>query len=219
MPARGRLYAGWLAAHGLLALLPVTSHGYLDWQPFKPWVMHLEANIEGTPANSYTIVLWGMVGALALAQVTRPADGCRWLWLAGWISFGIIACMIAAEEHADLKWRLGLGVALLERIPGPMLWIVVITPLLALLAPQSVYVLYKSVRRHAVLAVLAGSASISGIAAVAHEVVHDVALSYEIFLLYEEGLEIMAAAFLCVVLVELLIQHRYAAKRVVQRIA
>ena len=212
MVVRGRLYAGWLAVHGVLAALPITSHGRLDWPPFNAWGSHLDLNIEGALGNTYTIVLWSIVAVLALAQAVRPADGSRWLWLSGWFSLGIIAGALAAEEYAGLKGQLGLvgyNIAWLEGIHGTVIWLVVFSPPAAILGSISAYVLYTSVRRNVVLAILAGLAPVTGVAATYHEIL-DLNEWADVL---EEGLELMTAALISVVLIELLVQHWYATTR------
>ncbi|MCY4111556.1 MAG: hypothetical protein OXF96_06410, partial [Chloroflexi bacterium] len=174
---RGPLYAAWIAVHGVLAVLPVTSRERLNWPPFNAWEMPvemrpgggmpitvwvtpLEANIEGTPLNTYSIVLWSMVAALALAQVVRPAAGRRWLWLAGWISVGGLAALIAVEEHYDWKGSLGSQVQWFDFIASTVRWEVVVAPFVALPGALAGYVIYRSVTRIPALAMLSAAACI-----------------------------------------------------------
>lgn len=216
MPRRGPLYAAWLAVHGVLAVWPITSPGHLDWPPFNAWAHYLNANIEGTPLNTYNVVLWGIVAALAIAQLARPADGRQRLWLAGWICMGVIAAVIAVEELVDLKARLSVSVAsfgYLEPVSDSVRWIFLAAPFVLILGIAPAYVLYRSVRRHAELAALSGMSLIAGSAATAHEFVE----GNEWVFLIEEGLEMVSAALLCVVLVELLARTRCAAIRVETR--
>lgn len=216
MPVRGRLYACWLAAHAVLVVLPITSPGHLDWPPFNAWAHYLNANIEGTPLNTYNIVLWGIVAALAIAQLARSADGRQHVWLGGWIGAGIIAAVIAIEELVDLKASLGVSVAsfeILAPVSGSVRWIFLTAPFMLILGIVPAYVLYLSVRKHAELAALSGMSLIAGSAAIAHEFIE----GNEWVFLIEEGLEMVSAALICVVLVELLARTRFAATSVATR--
>ncbi len=217
---RGRFYAVWIAAHGVLAVLPAMAHGRLDWPPLNAWVMlaevrpgggvpiyysvmPLEANYEGTPINTYTIVLWSIVAALALAQAIRPANGSRWIWLAGWLVVGAAAAVIAAEEHYELKGYLGHQVAWLDPIPTTIRWEVVVAPFVAVPGAIAGYVLYKSVAKHAILSLLFAVACVLFFASLAHEIVQ-----YNVWMdLLEEGSEMMAGSLMSVILAELLLRH------------
>jgi len=234
---RGRLYAAWIAAHGVLAVLPATARGRLDWPPLNAWempvevrpgggvpitywVIPLEANYEGTPLNTYSIVLWGMVAALALAQVVRRADGRRWLWLAGWISAGTIAAIIAVEEYYDFKGALGHQGAWLEFISSDVRWEIVVAPFVAVPGAIAGYVIYKSVTRYPGLAMLSGVACIFAIVTLTH----DFAVSNHWWVDFiEEGSELMLGAVLIVILYELLIRYymevKYEGSRIGSSIA
>ena len=217
---RGRLYAAWIAVHGVLAVLPATTRGRLDWPPLNAWempvqvrpgggvpitywVIPLEANYEGTPLNAYSIVLWSLVAALALAQAARPAAGRRWLWLVGWLCAGGIAALIAAEEHYEWKGSLGYQVEWLEFIALHVRWEVVAAPFVALPGAMAGYVIYRSVTRFPALAMLSVAAGILAFASLAHEVVQ-----YNLWMdLIEEGSEMILGAILAVILFELLVRY------------
>ncbi|MCY3913981.1 MAG: hypothetical protein OXG43_12175 [Chloroflexi bacterium] len=217
---RGRLYAAWLAAHGLLAVLPVTSRGRLDWPPFNSWVIPLEgnvgedtptiiwvspleANVEVTPINTYTIVLWSIVAALALAQAVRPANGRGGMWLVGWICTGGIAAMIAVEEYLERKGYLAQGVEWLEFIPSNVRWEFVVAPFVAVPGVMAGYVIYKSVTRNPALAMLSVAAIVFAVTGLARELI-----SGNLWMdLMEEGSEMMAGSIITVILFELLVQY------------
>ena len=217
---RGRLYAAWIAVHGVLAVLPATTRGRLDWPPLNAWempvqvrpgggvpitywVIPLEANYEGTPINTYSIVLWSIVAALALAQVARPAAGRRWLWLAGWICAGGLAALIAMEEHYEWKTAFGYEVEWLEFIVYTVRWEVVAAPFVAVPGALAGYVIYRSVTRIPALAMLAVAACIFAISSLAHEIVQ-----YNLWMeLIEEGSEMILGSILAVILYELLMRY------------
>ena len=228
---RGRLYAAWIAVHGVLAVLPAITRGRLDWPPLNAWempvqvrpgggvpitywVIPLEANYEGTPLNTYSIVLWSLVAALALAQVVRPAGGRRWLWLAGWISVGGLAALIAMEEHYEWKGAFGYQVEWLEFIAHTVRWEVVVAPFAALPVALAGNVIYRSVTRIPALAMLSVAACIFAIASLAHEIVQ-----YNLWMdLLEEGSEMLLGAVLAVILYELLMRYYIEVKHEDSRI-
>ena len=182
--------------------------------PITYWVIPLEANYEGTPLNTHSIVLWSLVAALALAQVVRPTDGRRWLWLAGWISAAGIAALIAAEEHYEWKGYLGYQVEWLEFISAHVRWEAVVAPFVAVPGALAGYVIYKSVTRYPGLAMLSVAACILAFASLAHEVVQ-----YNLWMdLMEEGSEMLLGAVLIVILYELLVRYYMEVKHEGSRI-
>ncbi len=224
---RGRLYAAWIAVHGVLAVLPVTSRERLDWPPLNAWEMPvemrpgggmpitvwvtpLESNIEATPINTYSIVLWSLVAALALAQVVRPAAGRRWLWLAGWLCAGGLAAIIAVEEHYDWKGSLGSQVQWFEFVATTVRWEVVVAPFVALPGAMAGYVIYRSVTRIPALALLSAAACIFAIVTISH----DIGASNNLWIdLIEEGSEMILGSVLVVILYELLMRYYIEVKR------
>ena len=218
---RGPLYAAWIAVHGVLAVLPAITRGRLDWPPLNAWempvqvrpgggvpitywVIPLEANYEGTPLNTYSIVLWSMVAALALAQVVRPAAGRRWLWLSGWICAGGLAALIAAEEHYDWKGSLGSQVQWFEFVSSTVRWEVVVAPFAALPVALAGNVIYRSVSRLPALAMLSAAACFFAFVTLSH----DIGASNNLWIdLIEEGSEMTLGAILIVILYELLMRY------------
>ena len=229
---RGRLYAAWIAAHGVLAVLPATTRRRLDWPPLNAWEMPaevrpgggvpitvwvspLEANYEGTPLNTYSIVLWSLVAALALVQVARPADGRRWLWLAGWISAAGIAAMIAVEEYFDFKGSFGHQLAWLEFISSDVRWEFIVAPFVAVPGAIAGYVVYRSVTRYPGLSMLSVAACTFAIITLSHDI--SVSSNWWVDFI-EEGSEMLLGAVLAVILYELIIRYYIEVKHEGSRI-
>ena len=202
---RARLLAAFLAANLVIVLLPAVSTQRLAWSGFTPWVEQLEANIEGTPANTYAGIIWGGVAVLALAQLLPPPPGRqRWFWRLGWLSMALIAALIACEEGFSLLAKdraahLDLGV-----VAPAAYWLVVAAPLAAPLVAAAGWVLWISQRGHPARTLLTGLAAAlaAGSIAVDAGVLHVTPIAWEYLL--EEGMEVMAAALFAVMLAETL---------------
>ena len=67
--ARARLLAGFLAANLVLVLLPAADTHRLGLIEPAAWIEQLDADVEGTLANWYSVVVWGAVAVLAVAYV------------------------------------------------------------------------------------------------------------------------------------------------------
>ena len=167
---------------------------------------------------------------LALAQLCRSAPGGsrRRFQVLGWLSLALIATLVAFEEAADLKDAIGphtlpAGIAAalnLEALSPSARWLPIVAPLLAAPLAAGSWVLLTSQRGHparTLLTLLAAVVAASSIAQDAYvtygtplqigAVAQDSAALHvtQISSGYlEEGAEIMAAAVLVVVLIEML---------------
>ena len=220
MQSRARLFAGFLAAH--LALIVPLAPPLIDWAwpTHGSWLRHLNLDREGSPANLYSGILWGIVAALAAAQLLRPVvsrRGPRWLWPLGWLSVALFAALVAVEELADVKDALGGWDALsallasvnLADLPVGIRWAAVVTALTAPLLAAAAWVLYTSLRRRPTLALLTALALALAVGAALRDGFSDLygtTAGWE--LLIEDGSELMAAAILAVVFVEMLAAGR-----------
>lgn len=226
--ARARLLAGFLGINLLAALLAQAQR--LGWLGTSHWLRQLDSSPEGTLANSYSVVVWSAVAVLALAQLCRsePAGSQRRLQVFGWLCLALIAALAAFEEGADLKDSLGphtlpasLAAMLnLEGLPGSARWLPIVAPLLAVPLAAGGWVLLAAQRGHPArtfLVLLAGVAAASSIAQDAYVTsgaeleIRAVAPGPEPLHItqifagrLEEGAEVMAAAALVVVLIEML---------------
>ena len=216
--ARAWLLAAFLAANLVLVLLPAARAdrlGLID--PAAAWIGQLEANREGTAANTYSAVIWGGVAVLAVTQVIRSPSRRRWLQRLGWLSMALIAALIACEEgisliHKDRAAHLNFAAVspylnLTAGVPPAAQWLVVALPLLTIPLLAAGWVLVTSQLGHPARALLTGLAAALAAASIAVDtgVLHVGSIGWEYLL--EEGLEIMAAALFVVILVETLGQR------------
>ena len=187
-----------------------------NWPLPAAWFHRLDLNAEGSAANLYSGILWGIVAALAAAQLLRPViamRGPQWLWPLGWLGAALFAALVAFEEIASLKntfarseWLAELLATLnLSDLPLQVRWAVVIAPLAAPLAAAAGWALYASLRHRPALALLTVLALALGVSAVLHDGFTDHYGSTSPWvLLLDDGAEHMAGAILAVVLVEAL---------------
>ena len=212
---RARLLAGFLAVHLALTVpLAILAVGW-DWPESGSWFRQLNLDGEGTAANLYSGILWGAFAALAGTQLFRPvpsARGPRWLWVLGWLSAALFAALVAFEELADLKDTLGrwgafnafLASVNLSNLPISVRWLAIVGPLGVPLAAAAAWVVFVSVRRHPALALLTVLAVALGMGAALRDgfgELYGTTAAWALFI--EDGSEIMAAAILVVVLIEL----------------
>ena len=212
---RAWLLAGFLAVHLALTVpLAILAVGW-DWPESGSWFRQLNLDGEGTAANLYSGILWGAFAALAGTQLFRPvpsARGPRWLWVLGWLSAVLLAALVAFEELADLKDTLGRWEAFnaflasvdLADLPISVRWLAIVGPLGVPLAAAAAWVVFVSVRRHPALALLTVLAVALGMGAALRDgfgELYGTTAAWALFI--EDGSEIMAAAILVVVLIEL----------------
>ena len=209
---RARLLAVFLALNLILVVLSAVA----EWGD-PPMSQQLIIGTERTAANLYAAILWGVVAALAVAQLFRsatPIRGPKWLGALGWLSVALLAALVAAEELISLKDTLGYRETFqalqatmnLSGVPERDRWLPMVAPLVILLAAVAGWGAYPSLRRHPALALLAAVGVTVGAGAVLRDVFgghHYVSPVGKHFL--EEGSELMASATLAVVLVELLV--------------
>ena len=209
---RARVFAGFLAAHVVFA---VPWALVADWG----WLIQLSPDTEGGAANVYSGILWGAVSALGAAQLLRPrmvVRGPRWLWVVGWLSVATLAAFVAVEEFAELKGTAAVHAALHWLNLGLHLsWLVLFVSCAAPLAAAAGWVFYTSLRRRPRLALLTALAGIFAASAVLRDTFDQTHDTFDAFLrqvakpspvvgpFLEEGAELMAAAILAVVLVEM----------------
>ena len=216
------MLSGFLAVHVALTLPLAVIAAEWGWPEPDSWFRQLSLDGEGSAANLYSGILWGIVAALAAAQPFRsaiPVRGPRWIWILGWISAALFAALIAVEEIAELKDVLGRWEqldALLESLnltdlPVGVRWAAVVGVLAAPLAAAAAWVLYASLRRQPALALLAGLALALAAGAALRDGFgsrYGTTAGWELFI--EDGSELMAAAILAVVLIEALAAGRQA---------
>ncbi len=218
---RSRLLAGFLAANLALVLLPAADANHLELiAPGTEWIGHLWSDIDGTWANTYSVVLWGAVAVLGLAQLLRPEPPSRrrWARVIGWLCVTLVASLIAIEDYAG--WKVDLGNDLkqwlpyLQAMPPVSKWAVAIAPLLAGPLLVAGWVLWTAQRGRPARRLLTGLAAVLLIAAVVADdglirqspLVQFVRLTPPNWAhLIEEGAEIMAGATLVVILIEVLV--------------
>ncbi len=192
----------------------------MGWLGHGEWTRQLDFDIEGSLANSYSAVVWGLVAVLGLAQLIRGGrSGSRsWLWVVGWLSVAFLAALIAVEEWFSLKHWVGtraasveLSMLELKLVPPGARWLLAAVPILALPLAAAGWVLYKSQQRRpasGLLTVLAALLAIEAVVQDAFNVLGISFLAYAQFL--EEGSEVVAAATLVVVLAEMLAESQGA---------
>ena len=211
--ARARLLAGFLAINLVGVLLPAASEQRLGLVESTAWIEQLEADTEGTLANTYGSVVWGAVAVLAVAQLFRstPSSRRRWLWRFGWLSVVLLAALIALEDIASLKDMTGerrtpvdlVELLHLEGLPPSAAgcpWLYRCWPLRWRRRAGSSSRRSAGTRWRVLLTVLAAVFAVGAIAQDPDEVqITSTAWRY----LLEEGSEVMAAATLIVILVEM----------------
>jgi hypothetical protein len=215
--SRARLLAAFLVVH-LALTLPLAVLA-ADWDWFD-WFRHLNLNGEGTAANLYSGILWGIVAALAAGQLFRPEAAARTprlLWVLGWLSGALIAALVAVEEIASVKDALGKWGTLypylealgFEDLPIGLRWAALVAVPLAPLAAAAAWVAYLSLRRHPALALLTVLALALGAGAIVRDGLdsqYGTKVVWEVFI--EDASELVAGAILVVVLVERLASRR-----------
>ncbi len=219
--ARARLLAGFLAANLALVLLPAADANHLELiDPGAEWIGQLWADSEGTWANTYSVVVWGAVAVLGLAQLLRPGPLSlrRWARVIGWLSVTLVASLIAFEDFASWKYAIGndlmQSLPYLQAVPGLSRWVVAVAPLMAVPLLAAGWVLWSAQRGHPARQLLTGLAAVLLIGAVVQDadLVRQTPL-VELFRLpphywayfTEEGAEIMGGATLIVILIEVLV--------------
>ena len=206
------MLAVFLAAH-VVFVVPWAL--VADWG----WLMQLSPDTEGGAANVYSGILWGSVGVLGAVQLLRPrmaARGPRWLWVVGWLSLAMLAAFVAFEEFAELKASAAVHVAMRWLNLGVHLgWLVLFVSFATPLVAAAGWVLYTSLRRRPRLALLTALAGIFAASAVLRDAFDQIYDTLDAFVrqvakpspvvgpFLEEGAELMAAAILAVVLVEM----------------
>ena len=215
--SRARLLAAFLVVH--LALTVPLAVLVADWDWFD-WFRHLNLDGEGTAANLYSGILWGVVAVLAAGQIFRleaAASTPRWLWVLGWLSAALLAALVAVDEIANVKDAFGTWGALypylealgVEDLPIGVRWTAVVAVPLAPLAGVAAWVAYVALRRHPALAMLAVLALALGVGAIIRDSLSDLygtQAAWGTFI--EDASELMAGAILAVVLVERLATRR-----------
>ena len=207
---RARLLAGFLVANLVLVLLPAVSEERLGLVESTAWIEQMEADIEGTLANTYSAVVWGAVAVLASVQLLRstPSGRRRWLWRFGWLSVALLAALTGLEDIANRKDMIGergdlVALLHLEVLPPSARWLPVVVPLLAAPLAAAGWVFLTSQRGHPVRLLLTVLAAVFAVGAIAQDPdevqITPTAWRY----LLEEGSEVMAAATLIVILVEM----------------
>lgn len=207
---RARLLAAFLATNLFVLLLSATHPERLGWVGSAGWIYWLEFDDENSVANSYTVVLWAAIAVLALAQLACSTERRRSRAL-GWASLALIAALIALEEAVCLKTRIeqpaaGFDLAAipgLDFVPAQARWLVVVVPLLAVPLAAAGWVLVTSQRGHPMRALFAVVAAILLLGAIALDPIEFPGVPPAWQRLFEEGSEVMAAATLAVVLLEM----------------
>lgn len=211
---RARLLAAFLAANLVVVLFAAADEPRLGWLSSTAWIKQFEFDTEGTVANSYAVVVWAAVALLALAQLTRSTERRRSRAL-GWASLALIAALIALEEASSLKERIGnpiytfdlAAIPGLAFVPAGARWLVVVVPLLAVPLAAAGWVLVTSQRGHPMRALLAVVAGVLLLGATALDPVELIGTPRAWERLLEEGSEVMAAATLAVILLEMRAQR------------
>lgn len=213
--ARARLLAAFLVANLVTVLLAFVDWLGWQWLAHGDWLVHLNAEVERGSMDRYQGVLFGVVAALAAAQVLRPPPargGPRWLWTLGWLS---AACLIALVAFEELHRQLDIGSIVapalgLEEWPR---WVLLAAPAAALPAAAAIWVLVIAQRDHPARALLTLLAAVLTLAALAYDAVGDLLVNVlgfstagpePISVVVEEGAELMAAGSLAVIFIEML---------------
>jgi len=221
---RAWLLAGFLAANIALALLPAGDAQRLGWLGPAAWLRELDAEVEVSLANSYSVVVWGAIAVLGLAQLVRPtpAGARRWLRVLGWLSVAVLAALVALEEGlsrkdwvvADMAW---IDAATLghDRVPPNSRWLVLAVPLFAPLLAGAGWVFHTDQRGHPALRLCTLLAAVLLMEAVAQDAFNVLNIPIPAWQQWmEESAQAVGAAALAVILVEMLArpQSAYAAR-------
>ncbi len=217
---RAWLLAIFLAANIALALIPAGDAQRLGWLGQAAWLRELDAETEVSLANTYSVVVWAAIAALGLAQLARPrpADARRWLRVLGWLSVAVLAALVALEEGlsqkdgvvADMAW---IDAATLGRgtVPLEPRWLVVAVPLFAPLLAAAGWVFHTDQRGHPALRLCTLLAAVLLVEAVAQDAFNVLNISIPAWhQLMEESAQIVGAAALAVILVEMLARPKSA---------
>jgi len=122
--------AAFLVANLVTVLLAFVDWLGWQWLARGDWLVHLNAEVERGSMDRYQGVLFGVVAALAAAQVLRPPPargGPRWLWTLGWLSAAFFIALVAFEElHRQVDMGSLVGPALgLEELGARHRWALV----------------------------------------------------------------------------------------------
>ncbi|MDE2991128.1 MAG: hypothetical protein OXU21_08690 [Chloroflexota bacterium] len=216
--ARARLLAAFLVANLVTVLLAIVDWLGWQWLARGDWLVHLNAEVERGSMDRYQGVLFGVVAALAAAQVLRPPPargGPRLLWTVGWLSAAFLIALVAFEElHRQVDVGSLVGPTLgLEELGARHRWALVAAPAAALPAAAAIWVLVIAQRGHPARALLALLAAVLTLAALAYDAVGDLLVNFlgfstagpePISVVVEEGAELMAAGSLAVIFIEML---------------
>lgn len=211
---RAWLLASFLAANVALALLPAGDWQRLGWLGPAAWLRELDAESEVSLANSYSVVLWGVIALLGLAQLVRPtpAGARRWLRVFGWLSVAVLAVLVALEEGLSLKDLLAADMAWidaatpgLDKVPPDPRWLVVAVPLFAPLLAAAGWAFHTDQRGHPALRLCTLLAAVLLVEAVAQDAFNVLNISIAAWQQWmEEAAQTVGAAALAVILVEML---------------
>ena len=225
---RARLLAVLLAIHLVPVLVYLFYRLGWAWLVIDEWPRILDPAYETGIADRYSGFLFCVVAALAAAQALRipaPRSGPRWLWVVGWLSAAVLIALLAIEE---LLWRVDaisiVGPALgLVELRDEVRWMLAAAPVAALPAAAAGWVLWTAQRGHPARALLIGLLVAMSLAALIQDSTEDLLVSYllgdwlgfpsapdGLSQAFEEGAEVMAAAALGVVLLEMLAARRGA---------
>ena len=220
--ARARLLAGFLALH--LAAVLVTLVDTLGWGKQVPgdWLWVLNAHIEGGPADRYSGVLFGAVALLAAAQAVRPSvppRGPLLLWRLGWLSAAVFIALVAVEElHPQVDpAAVAASMIATSHVSDRALGMIAFLAIAAIPALAALRVLVTSQLGHparmliTILGLAVALVALTLDAASANRVILitladwiDLPLeSGALYPVFEEGSELMGAATLAVVLVDM----------------
>ena len=212
--ARAWLLAGFLAANVALALLPAGDAERLGWLGSPAWLRELDAETEVTLANSYSVVVWSAIAVLGLAQLVRPAASSARsrLRVFGWLSVAILAALVALEEGLSVKDMLAEDMSWVDAVtPGPnklppnTRWLVAAAPLCAPLLAAAGWVFHIEQRGHPAMRLLTLLVAILLVEAVAQDAYNVLSIGIGAWQhLMEEAAQIVGAAALVVILVEML---------------
>ena len=149
---------------------------------------------------------------LGLAQLLRPTpQRRRQLWVLGWLSVALLAALIAFEDVASRKEAIAYGLmeplTFLKVLPPLSRWVAVLVPLLAVPLAAAGWVLWTAQRGQPARRLLTGLAAVFVTSAIVQDTeVHLLTpLVWKYFL--EEGAEIIGAATLVVILIEMLCER------------